>query len=168
MALLGLVRPRAAVRVFGIAVGAVVANLGVSAVAAVERVAMRAILSWQSDGGGIAALALAVVVAAISLWACWPFVRCVPGMPRRIKQLAGRRSPGALRAGRSGAPRSRPPLGAVAGRPARPTPKRLALADALPAEAAPGRRGRPGLPAAGAGAAARSAARRRPPPSRIR
>jgi hypothetical protein len=137
VALLGLVRPRAAIRVFGIAIGAIIANLGVSAVAAVERVAMRAILSWQSDGGGIAALALAVVVAAISLWACWPFVRCVPGMPRRIKQLGtpftGGRSRRELPAAEEQAA-----LGAAPG--TRTADKeRLVLADALPAEAAPGR-----------------------------
>jgi hypothetical protein len=137
VALLGLVRPRAAIRVFGIAVGAVIANVGVSAVAAVERVVMRAVLSWQADGGGIAALALAVVVAAISLWACWPFVRCVPGMPRRIRQLAtpftGGRSRVALPAAEEqAAGDAAPAVRATAA-------ERLALADALPAEAAPGR-----------------------------
>ncbi len=88
VALIGLVRPRAAARVLGIAVGAAVANIGVSAVAAVERVGMKAVLAWQADGGGVAALVLAVVVAALSLWACWPFVRCVPGMPGRIRRMA--------------------------------------------------------------------------------
>jgi hypothetical protein len=137
VALLGLIRPRAAVRVFGIAVGAVVANLGVSAVAAVERVAMRAILSWQSEGGGIAAIVLAVVVAAISLWACWPFVRCVPGVPRRIKQLGtpftGGRSRGAVPAVEGQAALGASPGGRTTDEQA------LALAEALPAEAAPGR-----------------------------
>jgi hypothetical protein len=136
VALLGLVRPRAAVRVFGIAVGAIIANVGVSAVAAVERVAMRAILSWQSDGGGIAALALAVVVAAISLWACWPFVRCVPGMPRRIKQLATPFTGGSSRAAL--AAEERAALGAASTNGA-VSADGLVLAEALPAEAAPGR-----------------------------
>jgi hypothetical protein len=131
VALLGLVRPRAAIRVFGIGVGAIVANLGVSAVAAVERVAMRAILSWQSDGGGIAALVLAVVVAAISLWACWPFVRCVPGMPRRIRQLS---APFSGRSG-SGAVGDQDRAAAAASR----DQEQRAPAEALPAEAAPGR-----------------------------
>ncbi|HYJ75959.1 MAG TPA: hypothetical protein VEV65_10195 [Kineosporiaceae bacterium] len=137
VALLGLFRPRAAVRVLGIALGAAIADVGVSAVAAVERVAMRAILSWQADGGGIAAIVLAVVVAAISLWACWPFVRCVPGVPRRIKQLGtpftGGRSRRALPSGEE-----RPELTTA---PVSRTPGEgdLVLVDALPAEAAPGR-----------------------------
>ena len=140
VALLGLVRPRAAARVFGIAVGAAVADVGVSAVAAVERVAMRAILGWQADGGGIAAIVVALVVAAISLWACWPFVRCVPGMPRRIRQIA---TP------LVGRPRRALPTSeardAVEARTRAAVPasgeeeRRAALAGALPAEAAPGR-----------------------------
>jgi hypothetical protein len=140
VALIALVRPRAAARVFGIAVGAAVADIGVSAVAAVERVAMRAILSWQAAGGGIAAIVLASVVAAISLWACWPFVRCVPGVPRRIRRIAtpftGGRSRRAL-------PDAETPE-AVEGR-TRAAGPAYAQADAraalagLPAEAAPGR-----------------------------
>ncbi len=130
VALIGLLRPRAAGRILGIAVGAVVADLGVSAVAAVERVAMGAILGWQADGGGIAAIILSCVVAAISLWACWPFVRCVPGMPRRIRQLGtpfvGGRDPAALPAD------DRPALEPGTSRPA------------LPADAAAGAPGQPG------------------------
>jgi hypothetical protein len=139
VALLGLVRPRAAVRVFGIAVGAVIAVLGVSAVAAVERVAMRAILSWQSEGGGIAALVLAVVVAAISLWACWPFVRCVPGVPRRIKQLGTPFTGGSSRGALPADERAELAAAATASTARTPGGDRLVLVAALPAEAAPGR-----------------------------
>jgi hypothetical protein len=140
VALIGLVRPRAAARVFGIAVGAAIADVGVSAVAAVERVAMRAILGWQADGGGIAAIVVAMVVAAISLWACWPFVRCVPGMPRRIRQIA---TPLLGRPRRAlPAPEFREVVEARTPA-ALPTSaaedRRAALAGALPAEAAPGR-----------------------------
>ena len=146
VALIGLLRPRAAGRILGIAVGAVVADLGVSAVAAVERVAMGAILGWQADGGGIAAIILSCVVAAISLWACWPFVRCVPGMPRRIRQLGtpfvGGRDPAALPADdrpalEPGTSRPALPADAAAGAPGQPGP--LGLPGGLPAEAAPGR-----------------------------
>jgi hypothetical protein len=145
VALLGLVRPRAAVRVLGIAVGAVIADVGVSAVAAVQRVGMKAVLSWQADGGGVAALVLAVVLAVLSLWACWPFVRCVPGMPGRVRRLGMPLSPAR---GRGEALPAAEPEGAAA-LPAGPT--RLALpgrerapepafaAAGLPAEAAPGR-----------------------------
>jgi hypothetical protein len=158
VALVGLLRRRAAARVLGIAVGAAVADVGVSAVAAVERVGMKAVLSWQADGGGVAAIVLALVVAALSLWACWPFVRCVPGMPARIRRLGwafaggrGRRDvllPAALPAASAAAspaavqePQERALLGrrtrALPGRPRVPD-EALAFA-ALPAEAAPGR-----------------------------
>jgi hypothetical protein len=145
VALLGLVRPRAAVRVLGIAVGAAVANIGVSAVAAVERVGMKAVLAWQADGGGVAALVLAVVVAALSLWACWPFVRCVPGMPGRIRRMGlpfARSRPAleALAAPTGASPAALPAAPARAALPgrARGFDDGAAL-PALPAEAAPGR-----------------------------
>jgi hypothetical protein len=134
VALLGLVRRRAAVRVFGIAVGAAVADIGVSAVAAVERVAMRAILSWQSDGAGIAAIVLAVVVAAISLWACWPFIRCVPGTPRRLRRIA---TP--FTGGRSGRELTAADGTAIEGRASAGQGGSVVITRALPAEAAPGR-----------------------------
>jgi hypothetical protein len=145
VALIGLVRPRAAARILGIAVGAAVADIGVSAVAAVERVAMRAVLGWQANGGGIAAVVLALVVAAISLWACWPFVRCVPGTPRRIRQLGTpfvsgrppRSASGEVDAIEAGP--SRVAVGAGRTR-ANPADELLAgVLGGLPAEAAPGR-----------------------------
>jgi hypothetical protein len=155
VALIGLVRRRAAVRVFGIAVGAAVADVGVSAVAAVERVGMKAVLSWQADGGGVAAIVLALVVAALSLWACWPFVRCVPGMPARIRRLAlpftgsSRPRPEALPAAvpdvspAEGEPVALPVRRGRHALPAGPrVPEALAFV-ALPAEAAPGREVQP-------------------------
>ena len=143
VALIGLVRRRAAVRILGIGVGAAVADVGVSAVAAVERVGMKAVLTWQADGGGIAAVVLALVVAALSLWACWPFVRCVPGMPGRIRRL------GLPFAGRPASPPALPPAETPAALPAAPVraalpgrealPEELPVGGGLPAEAAPGR-----------------------------
>lgn len=143
VALIGLVRRRAAARILGIAVGAAVADVGVSAVAAVERVGMKAVLSWQADGGGVAAVVLALVVAALSLWACWPFVRCVPGMPARVRRLglpfAARRTPVEALA----RPVEAPALPAGGGRQAlagRTQDRDDGLVfTALPAEAAPGR-----------------------------
>ena len=140
VALVGLVHRRAAARVLGIAVGAAIADVGVSAVAAVERVAMRAILGWQTDGGGVAAVVLAMVVAAISLWACWPFVRCVPGMPRRIRRIATPFTRG--RSARTLPPASSPDIpgsGAAAALAAAEDDLRTASVAALPAEASPGR-----------------------------
>ncbi len=144
VALLGLVRPRAAARVLGIAVGAAVADIGVSAVAAVQRVAMKAVLAWQADGGGIAALVLGVVVAALALWACWPFVRCVPGMPGRIRRLGLPFSPARGRrdalpaAGSDVEPAALPEAPRRRALPGRERAPAEAFA-ALPAEAAPGR-----------------------------
>ncbi|MGZ4602836.1 MAG: hypothetical protein ACXV0U_04460 [Kineosporiaceae bacterium] len=149
VALVGLVHRRAATRVFGIAVGAAIADVGVSAVAAVERVAMRAILGWQADGGGVAAIVLAMVVAAVSLWACWPFVRCVPGMPRRIRQIAtpftGGRSRGAAPSPAPTEAVESRTTGAVAGRPT-DDDLRSVLAGTMPAEASPGREVVPASP----------------------
>jgi hypothetical protein len=161
VALVGLVRRRAAARVLGIAVGAAVADVGVSAVAAVERVGMKAVLSWQATGGGVAAIVLALVVAALSLWACWPFVRCVPGMPARIRRLGwafaggrGRRDglPAAVPGASPAALDEREDL-ALFGRRSRALPGRGRVPDevlafaALPAEAAPGREVQPVPPA---------------------
>ncbi len=155
VALLGLLRRRAAARVFGIAIGAAVADIGVSAVAAVERVGMKAVLSWQADGGGVAAIVLALVVAVLSLWACWPFIRCVPGIPRRIRRVAvpltggpprPEALPGAVPEDASAALPAAPPRGALPQR-AGPGDEALAYA-ALPAEAAPGREVQPVMRAA--------------------
>jgi hypothetical protein len=129
--------------VLGIAVGAAIADIGVSAVAAVERVGMKAVLAWQADGGGVAALVLAVVVAALSLWACWPFVRCVPGMPGRIRRLGLPFSSGRARRDTLPAPQPAEQAALPAGPVRRALPGReRAPAEAfaaLPAEAAPGR-----------------------------
>jgi len=165
IALVALFRPRYALRAVGLLVGALVAGVGLSVVAAGARLAYGQLLSTASAANTWVTVGVGLVVCAATWVIAWPLFRVLPGTPERLRRIGGRRVRPGDEAGADGQEGSEEPpgtslVGTGGGRfgglsgtgepgiPAEATPGRPAVGIlAAAAEGLPGRR-RDGVPLA--------------------
>ena len=150
IALVALFRPRYAMRAIGMLVGALVAGVGLSVVAAGARLAYGQLLSSASALNTWVTVGVGLVVCAATWAISWPLFRVLPGTPERLRRIGrgsraddvvvedGTPEPGPTSA--IGASGSGALGGAEPGVPAEASPGRPAGVLVAAAEGLPGRR----------------------------
>ncbi len=90
IALVALFRPRYALRAVGLLVGALVAGIGLSVVAAGARLAYGQLLATAATANTWVTVGVGLVVCAATWVIAWPLFRVLPGTPERLRRMGGR------------------------------------------------------------------------------